>query len=202
MLPLFFSLAFSQETCSTNNDACNYIEYRNTACKTYKTAVAQNAAEADLLNIAESELLNTELADLLSNNKYYRGVEFVLSSIDPNNPDDIVTEFISKTNDDGFYFEYILKTTEALMDICGTVKVTFTERFREPIKTETEWQALIEDELLALVAVESSNARIRLYDPNAGKFILVNKQILVMLTRRWQSQPLGQDSFVLSSCSC
>ena len=178
MLSLFFGLAFSQETCLTSNAVCKYIEYRSAACKTYKTAVPQNAAEADLLDISESEVLNTELSGLLSNNKYYRSVEFVLSSIEPNNPDDIVTELISKTNAEGFYFEYTLKTTEALMDICGTVKVIFTERFREPIKTETEWQTLIEDELSTLVAVESANARIRLYDPNAGKFIVVNKQIL------------------------
>jgi len=90
-----------------------------------------------------------------------------LSSIEPNNPDDIVTELISRTNAEGFYFEYTLKTTEALMDICGTVKVIFTERFRESVKTEAEWQTLIEDELSTLVAVETANARIRLYDPNA-----------------------------------
>lgn len=177
MLPTLFILhlavrASPIETCETANAACNYVEYRNTICKNYKTAVAQDAAEADLLNTAESELLTSELGAIFANNKYFKEVDFRLSSIEPNNPADIVTELLSGTSDKGYYWEYTVKTTEAIMNICGSLTLTMTERFREPVKTVDEWASLIEDEIAQLVSTTAS-ARVRLYDPNTGMASLI-----------------------------
>ena len=180
MLPfLIFHLAHaSQETCETANAACNYVEYRNTVCKSYKTAVAQNATEADFLNVAESDLLTSELETIFANNKYFKEVIFRLSSIEPNDPADIVTELLSGTSDKGYYWEYTVKTTEAIMNICGSVTLTMTERFREPVKTVDEWTTLIEDEISQLVATMVT-ASVRLYDPNSGMVFCIESKSFV-----------------------
>ena len=62
-------------------------------------------------------------------------------------------------------------TTEALMNICGSVKITLTERFREEVKTEDEWQSLVETQLEEVPAYqEPSSVTIKFVDPNQGIF--------------------------------
>ena len=52
----------------------------------------------------------------------------------PENPEDIITDTQSGTSDEGFFFEFKVMTTEALMNICGSLKIILNERFREEIK--------------------------------------------------------------------
>ena len=134
--------------------ACKHVVYRASICKSYLTTVAMTEAEENEQKLAETALINSELETLFESNKYYQGKldtlrlrlvelaeskrfiesEFLLGSITPENPEDIITDIQSGTSNEGFFFEYKVMTTEALMNICGSVKITLTERFREEVK--------------------------------------------------------------------
>ena len=168
---ILFSLVNAQETCKTNADFCNNVDYTAPICKAYKTKVPQDASEKTQLKNEEQNLLQIELNDLFEQNKYFDEAIFTLTSFEPVNPDDIQSEDITKTSGlNGYLFAYKMITTHAPMNICGQMKLKFFERFREEIKTEEEWKLLIENQLQSFEQISlTSDPTLEIYDPDAGK---------------------------------
>ena len=169
IISILFSLLNAQETCETNADLCNNVDYTASVCKVYKTKVPQDGIHETQLKNEEQNLLTTELNAIFEQNKYFDEAIFTLTSFHPVNPEDIQSENIRKTSENGHLFAYKMITTHALMNVCGQMKLKFFERFREEIKTEEDWKLLVENQLQSLEKVSLvSESKLEIYDPDAG----------------------------------
>ena len=171
IISLLFSLVNAQETCETNVDLCNNVDYTASICKVYKTKVPQDGTHETQLKNEEQSLLTTELNTIFEQTKYFDEAIFTLTSFHPVNPEDIQSEDITKTSEsNGFLFAYKMITTHAVMNVCGKMKLKFFEHFREEIKTEEEWNLLVENQLQSLEQVSLvSDPTLEMYDPDAGR---------------------------------
>ena len=165
--------ANGEETCENDAELCNNIDYTSAICRQYKTDVYQDAAEKQLLLGVEKSKMENELRAIFGQGDYSKNfvkAEFEIDSLEPNNPADIQSEDISGSGNNGFFFAYTMITTHALMNICGRMKVTYIERFRESILSEEEWQQIIEDQLTPFDQMTlAGNPTLEIYNPNAGK---------------------------------
>lgn len=174
MLIFLIPLVYAQETCKTDKNLCNHVDYVASICKRYKTDVPQDSTQTAQYKLNERELFHKQLDAIFQENKHYKEIKFQLDSMEPNNPDDIETEEITKTSG-GFLFAYKLTTTHAITNICGEMKITFVERFREDIMSVEEWELMVSDQLEPFVQIYLvNNPSVTVYDPDAGKptFIL------------------------------
>ena len=172
-LVVVLGIANGEETCENDAELCNNIDYTSAICRQYKTNVYQDAAEKQVLLAAEKSKMANELRAIFGQGDYSKNflkAEFEIDSLEPNNPADIQSEEINGSGKNGFFFAYTMTTTHALMNICGRMKVTHVERFREPILSENEWQQIVENQLALYDQMSlGGNPTMEIYNPNAGK---------------------------------
>ena len=172
-LVVILGIANGEETCENDAELCNNIDYTSAICRQYKTNVYQDAAEKQVLLAAEKSKMANELRAIFGQGDYSKNflkAEFEIDSLEPNNPADIQSEEINGSGKNGFFFAYTMTTTHALMNICGRMKVTHVERFREPILSENEWQQIVENQLALYDQMSlGGNPTMEIYNPNAGK---------------------------------
>ena len=170
MLIFLIPLVYAQETCKTDKDLCNHVDYLVSICKSYKTDVPQDSTQVAQYKLTERDLFQQQLDAIFQPNMYYEKVEFRLDSMEPNNPNDIKTEDITKTSDMfWFLFAYKMTTTQAVYNICGEMKTTFVERFREDIMSEEEWKLMVSNQLKPFVQISLVNEpSLTFYNPDEG----------------------------------